>query len=403
MESSTRRIASSAFIAICLVPVGAAAQQPANRNDHPRESAIEVPSAGKQDQLSAEGVDRAEGLLTVPTTKPRATACALSWLAERQNKDGSWSFSPPGQTDEPKFANPGTWRSRSGATGLALLPFLGAGQNHKSRGPYRKSIAAGLDYLLAQAGGRRDVVDFRGEGNNMLWHGIATDAICECYGMTGDKSLAGPAQKALDFIVARQDGATGGWSVRPGEEPAMSVTAWQVLALKSGKMAGLQVDATAFDRVRKFLDRVQSDGGAMYGEGKPGKDLAATAGGLLCRIYLGAQRGDPAIQRGADYLIQAGPAKAGSAYTYFGHVFLSVVSGPKWDEWNRKTRRELVGSQTKEGQDAGSWWFPDERHATDGGRLYHTALAAMTLEVPGKLWLYKLESSDSDEQSPQGD
>ena len=29
----------------------------------------------------------------------------------------------------------------------------------------------------------------------------------------------------------------------------------------------------------------------------------------------------------------------------------------------------------------GSWYFPDSDGATSGGRLYHTALTALTLEV----------------------
>jgi hypothetical protein len=52
---------------------------------------------------------------------------ALRWLAEHQNANGSWSFphTPGGKCNG--FANPGSAQSFMGATGLALLPFLGAG------------------------------------------------------------------------------------------------------------------------------------------------------------------------------------------------------------------------------------------------------------------------------------
>ena len=35
-------------------------------------------------------------------------------------------------------------------------------------------------------------------------HGIASIALCEAYGMTGDKRLREPAQRAIDFIVAAE-------------------------------------------------------------------------------------------------------------------------------------------------------------------------------------------------------
>jgi hypothetical protein len=43
-------------------------------------------------------------------------------------------------------------------------------------------------------------------------------------------------------------------------------------------------------------------------------------------------------------------------------------------------RDYLVKSQSTDGHEAGSWYFP-EQHSTPGGRLYTTAMATMTLEV----------------------
>ena len=45
---------------------------------------------------------------------------------------------------------PGAVQSDVAATAMALLPFLGAGQTHKSKGIYGSRIAKGLAWLLQQ-------------------------------------------------------------------------------------------------------------------------------------------------------------------------------------------------------------------------------------------------------------
>ena len=58
-------------------------------------------------------------------------------------------------------------------------------------------------------------------------------ALCEAYGMTQDRELREPAQKAIDFIIKSQDPSRGGWRYRPQEGSDTSVTGWQLMALKS--------------------------------------------------------------------------------------------------------------------------------------------------------------------------
>ena len=52
-----------------------------------------------------------------------------------------------------------------------------------------------------------------------------------------------------------------------------------------------------------------------------------------------------------------------------------------WKPWNNALRESLVEAQGDEGVTKGSWHFADGDGALTGGRLYHTALTAMTLEV----------------------
>ena len=72
---------------------------------------------------------------------------ALVWLAAHQRRDGSWNFSLKGcNCGGCSHAGKGHV-ILNGATALALLPFLGAGQTHE-KGYHRAAIEAGLQYLI---------------------------------------------------------------------------------------------------------------------------------------------------------------------------------------------------------------------------------------------------------------
>ena len=76
-----------------------------------------------------------------------AVAMALKWIANHQNGDGSWSFDHSLNGQRCNCSKSGTHKtSTNGATAMALLPFLGAGNTHK-KGAYKKQVEAGLYYL----------------------------------------------------------------------------------------------------------------------------------------------------------------------------------------------------------------------------------------------------------------
>jgi hypothetical protein len=50
-----------------------------------------------------------------------------------------------------------------------------------------------------------------------------------------------------------------------------------------------------------------------------------------------------------------------------------------WDKWNARCRDTLVSTQSKGGDQDGSW--TDNRWGQHGGKVFSTALATLTLEV----------------------
>ncbi len=313
----------------------------------------------------------------------QAVALGLKWLAEHQLPDGGWSFD---HTLCPncrgQCRNPGSVReARNAATGLALLPFLAAGQTHKA-GEYKRHVMRGLYFLTSQMKVSEQGGSLYEGGGTMYSQGICTIALCEAYAMTHDKGLYAPAQKAIDFVVYAQDPVGGGWRYHPRQAGDTSVSGWQISALKAGHAAYLRVPPTAVQKASRFLDGVQADGGAQYGYTDPALNRdATTAIGLLCRMYLGWKQENPALRRGVQWISDQGPSKNNIYYDYYATQVMRHVGGDVWEKWNSVMRDQLVDSQARSGHEAGSWFIPAGQVAEKGGRLYSTAMATMILEV----------------------
>jgi len=329
----------------------------------------------------------------------RAVALALKWLAEHQMPDGGWYFDhglcPKCQG---QCRDPGQMReARNAATGLALLAYLGAGQTHKT-GVYKNQVKGGLYFLV-----NRMKIDEHGgslyeSGGRMYSHGICAIALCEAYAMTHDKGLYGPSQQAVNFIVYAQDPVGGGWRYSPRQKGDTSVFGWQITALKAGHMGYLRVPPVTVKKAFTFLNTVQADGGANYGYTSPGNGPATTAIGLLCRMYLGWKKDNPALVRGVQWLGERGPSKSNMYHNYYATQVMRHWEGDPWKKWNAVMRDQLVDSQATTGHETGSWHFGRGDHgAARGGRLYCTAMATMILEVYYRhLPIYRKPSTEED-------
>lgn len=305
-----------------------------------------------------------------------AVALGLAYLAAHQWRDGGWRFDLTEGPCGGQCQNSGSAGTTTGATGLALLPFLGAGQTHLE-GDYRDVVYAGVYYLKDHAVPTEHGVDLQ-EGT-MYAQGIATVALCEAYGMTKDASLRQPAQQAINFICWAQHSA-GGWRYYPSQPGDTTVFGWQMMALKSASMAGLEVPSPVVMLAERFLDSVESGGGSYYGYITRAKSPSPTAIGLLIRMYTGWDHYDPRLQRGVAFLANEGPSKTDMYFNYYATQVMHHYRGPQWPAWNEAMRDYLIRSQAPTGHERGSWYFND-RHGAVGGRLYTTAMCTMILEV----------------------
>ena len=315
------------------------------------------------------------------TATEAAVARGLGWLAQHQSPNGNWSLHRFNEIPKCTCQNSGQVITDMGATSLALLPFLGAGQTHEV-GKYKDHIRKGIDYLLDNQNPDGDL-SFGARGNTRMYsHGQGTIALCEALSMTGDSRLLNPAQGAVDFIVKSQH-AGGGWRYNPGQAGDTSVVGWQVMALQAARVAGLNVPKQTLTKAMEYLNQAQASN-SLYGY-QPGRSptYVMTAEALLCRLYLGYNQTSPGVEYGIDYLVDNHmPSKPpfNMYYMYYGTQLMHHYGGQRWESWNAQMQDLLVASQKTSGHYAGSW-TPVESHDRAGGRLYMTAMAVCCLEV----------------------
>ena len=303
-----------------------------------------------------------------------AVNLGLEWLAKHQEEDGSWDLKKHG----------GGESSRTAGTGLGLLPFLAAGYTHNKPGQYQKNVAAAVRWLTEHQKENGDLLG-PGDGQHLYSHGIAAIALCEAYGMSRDEELKAPARKSLDFIVSAQHKASGGWRYTPNTSADTSVVGWQMMALKSGEMAGLSVAPPVYANVDRWLKKVEGKQGVSGTFGYTNRSAlpAMTAEGLLSLQFMGTDRNSPRMRGGADYLLKNLPERSQrrtSYYWYYGTQVMYHMQGKYWEAWNNSLRDMLVETQITTGEHAGTW-HPRDNWESRGGRVYATSLKLLMLEV----------------------
>lgn len=338
--------------------------------------------------LAATGVDGRSAENRNRTAKARggtleselAVERALDWLAAHQLPSGGWSLVHDGGKCNGQCKNNGSGaRYEPAATGLALLAFLGAGYTHKS-GKHQKAVHDGVYYLLQIMEEAHNAGSFLHQSERGMYnHGIATFALCEAYQLSGDEDLKQPAQLAVNFIFSAQN-YSGGWGYLPKQPGDLTISGWQMMAIKSAHAAGLDVPSSVILRIDHFLDTKQVPSGVFYGYANPEKDPTCSSIGVLLRLFRGWSHTDPRALELAQFLVKKGRSNGDVYYNYYATLLLFHLGGPTWNTWNPAIREHLVKTQNQSGHEAGSWFFEDQ-YAKEGGRLYTTAMCAMTLEV----------------------
>ena len=313
---------------------------------------------------------------------------------------------------------------------MATLAFLGAGYTHKD-GEFKLTVKKALRYL--QTIQTDDGCFGPKEDEQYVYnHAICTMAMVEAYAMTAVARLKAPSQMAVEFIAyaQNQDPDRGwlGWryGVRTGESDG-SVTGWMVLALKSARVAGLDIPQRCWDGATQLYDDLTSNPDEEEGitgayprtgyitKGGPNARLreatnflpnpSIDAINVLSRLFMGEKHSSALLKAQSKLMTEEREGnlptidnddKIDYYYWYYASLAMYQMGENYWTKWEQPLINCLTGLQRLEDKDAcvyGSW-DPIDAWGTAGGRVYATAINALTLEV---YYRYERTGTTSDE------
>ncbi len=303
----------------------------------------------------------------------KAIKRGLDYLKATQKPDGAWES--------------GGFGRATSVTALSVMAFLAAGHVPGEPGPYRETVDRGIHYVLAHQRSDGMIVSNTSHGP-MYCHGISTLMLAEVVGMTSDSALAEQARtaltKAVKLILMAQNLAknpenTGGWRYQPtSRDSDISVSGWQLMALRAAKSAGCAVPTENIDRAVAYLKKCAVKGGGFaYQPGQPPNN-PRTGTGVLALEICGEHLTAEAIA-GADYLLK-NPPHWSSPYFFYEVYYCPQAMFQMGDKYFLVYYPKLVKILLDHQEGDGSWLSGDGNDRS-GGRSYCTAMAVLALAV----------------------
>jgi hypothetical protein len=306
---------------------------------------------------------------------------ALGYLRAQQKNDGSITDS----------GNP------HAMTALSIMALSAVGHQSTDPTPEGETLRKALDYLLANER-QRDNGYFGGDGSRMYGHGIVTLTMAEMLDMgvtpEQDRRIRQRLRKGIDMILWAQDRKErnnehdfGGWRYEPeSRDSDLSVTIWQLMALRAAKNAGLDVPKQAIEKAVQYLKKCykadtkgrERVGGACGYQPGNNQSYAAGAAGLLALQVCGLYESDE-VQGSADWL-KAKKLEWDGRYFLYGTYYYAQGMYQKGGEYATHARREVEAILLAKQKDDGSWRAQHgEEH--NAGSVYGTSMAVLSLCV----------------------
>jgi hypothetical protein len=276
---------------------------------------------------------------------------------------------------------------------LAILAWSALGHQPADSTDEGRAMKRALDYILKPEHQEADGYYGKLDGSKMYGHGIIALTLAEMLGMGADEKqdalIRERCRKSIDLILRAQrmpknEANEGGWRYTPhSTESDMSVTCWQVMALRAARNAGMDVPKESIDQAVRYIKRLYSKGEGKSGLGgfgysSPGTTLSTTAEGLLALQVCGDYDSEE-VKGASERLLQKG-LKSEDRWFFYTAYYLAQGLYQRGDKYAEAGKRMVFEAVVPLQRADGSWdgVSGEERQ---GGRIYATSLAVLSLAV----------------------
>jgi hypothetical protein len=326
-----------------------------------------------------------------PDKVDKAIDKGIKFLLSQQNKDGSIGGDRRGN-------------NKTAMTALAIMAISTVGNLTIDDTKEGKGLRKALDFVLR--GDRQGKDGYFGvDGSRMYGHGIITLMLSEILGMgmneKQDKLIRERLDKAIKLILRAQKvrkggNHYGGWRYKPNDNTSdISITVWQVMALRSAKNAGLDVPKESIDLAVKYLKRLylpdnRKNAKLRYSRGRFWYELgkhpsySTTSAGLLALQVCGEYE-SPEVKATSEWLFNH---KINPNFRWFFYGTYYYVQGmyQRGGKYAKRARKRVESILLEMQKPNGSWRATDRqrpkyRDELRAGSVYSTSMAILALSV----------------------
>jgi hypothetical protein len=338
-----------------------------------------------QDQAGADA--DASSAPVIPFEKDLTDAAidkAVTYLVSQQREDGAI-------TDQ---------RHETTMTSLAIMAMASVGVQPVDPDARGQTMRKALAYVLQDDRQNKEGYYGDRDGSRMYGHGITTLMLTEMLGMgvdsEQDHQLHERCQKAIDLILSSQNVKKqlqyrGGWRYYPTARDAdLSVTVWQLMALRSAKNDGLQVPAAAIRDAVEYLKRSYAStldhngmpdnkaSGFSYTPTGRSPTYTMTSAGLLAMQVCGEYE-SPLVAGAADWLLEH-PPKWREHFFFYGTYYYAQGMYQRGGD-HAATAGRLVQEVLLDKQQGDGSWQAEGGQERSTGKVYATSMAVLSLSV----------------------
>lgn len=285
-------------------------------------------------------------------------------------------------------------------TSLSIMALCAPGHTPSEKSREGEALKKALEYVLREDRVEKGYFGQR-DGSRMYGHGIISLMLAEMLGMGVDNDqdyrIRDRLKKALEVMYWSQERKKptdkdqyGGWRYQPKDTDSdLSITIWQVMALRAARNAGMEPPGTVIEKAVSYIKRCYKSERDDAGKPKnlksacayqPWQDphFASAAAGLRALQVCGEYE---AIEtKGSADWLKEHKTKKDERYFLYGLYYYAQAMYTQGGEHAEAGRLFVENTLLDKQKPDGSWESPsgEERNA---GPVYSTSMALLSLCV----------------------